>query len=671
MQVPSSEGILSSMSPGNGEHTEGNGKASGATSDEPISVLLVDDNEQWATYLQDDLEREDDRLEVTVALSANEAMLALQDHPDLDVIVGDYRMPEIDGVELLERIREDYEFLPYILVTAAGSEKVASTAIEAGVTDYLVKNPGADQTPLLAKRIRAAYESYRLRERVRESEQRYRAVTEQSHDGIVIVAEGTIQYANDRMGSITGLDRNELVGHDFIDTVVHREDQSQVRAVLRGGIDFETQLLEIRLIRPDGDIRTCEVSWSRLSDLEEGILFSIRDVTPRKQRERRLERERRVNRRLFDVLIQSATREEIERAVAEQLVESGYDLVWIGEVDGETVAPRVVAGATSYLDRISQEAGPDEPGAVAARTGQPRFIPDLTELLESAWREAALAAGINRAAAVPLTHDGVEYGVMGVYHREPTKREEMARDLLTEVGNTLAFALHHVETHRALGGESTVAVTVSVPTAVHPVAAAIDDLEGRASATILGTHAGREETFVQYVQSETSNSDAITAALETQPSVVDVQPLGDEEGPQLQVTLSERPIEFHLASRGANVDRSTARGDSASIEFTYGDRVGLEALITEVGERFPGVSIEALTDVSTDSTGKHTRQVELDELTAKQSAAFEAAFHHGYFEQPRGASASDIAQALDVSHSTFLQHLRIAQRKIANQIYGE
>ena len=50
-------------------------------------------------------------------------------------------------------------------------------------------------------------------------------------------------------------------------------------------------------------------------------------------------------------------------------------------------------------------------------------------------------------------------------------------------------------------------------------------------------------------------------------------------------------------------------------------------------------------------------------LTGEQTQALQAAFYHRYY-QPRGNTATAIADSLDVSHSTFLQHLHRAQKKV-------
>ncbi|GAB7011517.1 helix-turn-helix domain-containing protein [Halorubrum trueperi] len=50
--------------------------------------------------------------------------------------------------------------------------------------------------------------------------------------------------------------------------------------------------------------------------------------------------------------------------------------------------------------------------------------------------------------------------------------------------------------------------------------------------------------------------------------------------------------------------------------------------------------------------------------------ALEAAYHQGYFERPRGHSAVEITESLGITHTTLLQHLRVAQRKLLRQIFS-
>src|SRR5438105_4677364 len=76
------------------------------------------------------------RHEVVLARSGQEALAHLE---GVDAVVTDYAMPEMDGVQLLQAIRERDESLPVILLTAHGSERIAVRAMKTGAYEYVTK----------------------------------------------------------------------------------------------------------------------------------------------------------------------------------------------------------------------------------------------------------------------------------------------------------------------------------------------------------------------------------------------------------------------------------------------------------------------------------------------------------------------------------------------------
>jgi two-component system chemotaxis response regulator CheY len=88
-----------------------------------------------------------------VAWTAIETALR-QDSP-FDLVISDWRMPEIDGVKLLTRIRrhERTNDLPFILLTGLHEADQVSEAIALGVTDYIVKPPSIDTLKTKLERI--------------------------------------------------------------------------------------------------------------------------------------------------------------------------------------------------------------------------------------------------------------------------------------------------------------------------------------------------------------------------------------------------------------------------------------------------------------------------------------------------------------------------------------
>ncbi len=90
-----------------------------------VRVLHIDDEPDFADLTAAYLERAMDSFSVDTAMRVDEV---ITDRPQdtYDCIISDYDMPGMNGLEFLERIREDAPKLPFILYTGKGSEEIAA-----------------------------------------------------------------------------------------------------------------------------------------------------------------------------------------------------------------------------------------------------------------------------------------------------------------------------------------------------------------------------------------------------------------------------------------------------------------------------------------------------------------------------------------------------------------
>jgi CheY-like chemotaxis protein len=123
-----------------------------STLQEQIRVLHVDSEPDLATLTAAFLERENERLTVETATTAEEGV-ALIDEFRPDCIVSDYDIPGMDGLEFFRVVREEYPETPFILYTDRDSTAVASDALAAGVTGSLRKGTDSEQYERLASQI--------------------------------------------------------------------------------------------------------------------------------------------------------------------------------------------------------------------------------------------------------------------------------------------------------------------------------------------------------------------------------------------------------------------------------------------------------------------------------------------------------------------------------------
>ncbi|MHA2232592.1 MAG: PAS domain S-box protein, partial [Candidatus Hodarchaeales archaeon] len=139
-------------------------------------VLLVDDNLDHMAIATKFLERLNPDFEVDSVPSAQEALQKLQEQ-QFDVLISDYQMPEMDGLKLLETVRNQGNDIPFVMFTGRGREEVAMQALNLGANHYLMK--GGDLTSLygeLAHTISQLIAHQQTSLALQESEEKYHAL---------------------------------------------------------------------------------------------------------------------------------------------------------------------------------------------------------------------------------------------------------------------------------------------------------------------------------------------------------------------------------------------------------------------------------------------------------------------------------------------------------------
>ena len=120
---------------------------------EKIKILLVDDEQEFVETLSERIRMREHDSEV--ALDGEQALKKMDD--DLpDVVVLDLKMPGMDGMEVLRKIRNAYPKVQVIMLTGHGSEKDEEEARKLGAFEYLQK-PVEIET--LMKKVKKAYKN--------------------------------------------------------------------------------------------------------------------------------------------------------------------------------------------------------------------------------------------------------------------------------------------------------------------------------------------------------------------------------------------------------------------------------------------------------------------------------------------------------------------------------
>ncbi len=188
----------------------------------PIRVLHVDDDAGFLKLAKHALQTEGS-FQVETALSVQEAFEKMKKEK-FDVIVSDYMMPDKDGLAFLKELRENGENIPFIIFTGKGREEVAKEALNLGADQYLNKTGDPEIVYCeLAHSITKAVKIREAEEALRDSEEKFRAISESAGDATISIdTQGRIVFWNRVAETIFGYSANEMIGKPVTLTMPER-----------------------------------------------------------------------------------------------------------------------------------------------------------------------------------------------------------------------------------------------------------------------------------------------------------------------------------------------------------------------------------------------------------------------------------------------------------------
>jgi len=529
----------------------------------------------------------------------------------------------------------------------------------------------------------------------RELEQ-YETIVETIDDGVYVLDDGYhFTSVNQAYLEMMGYDREEVLGAHC--SLVVGEDVSALaadrsKALVDTG-DHAT--LEAEIERADGTHFFAESRFTPLpaDDADDGFTGTVgvvRDTTERRQREHELERQReqlaalndlrRVISGITEAVITQSTREAIERIVCDRLADADtYQFALVGELDrsSNAIDIKAAAGCEDIGDiELSNDGGtPSDYGelieqAIQTKTVQRRRYRDSDDgeaspsagsdaTVEQA-REAHHGSTVQSTVAIPIVHDEMVFGVVVIGTDRRNAFEGDERPTIDHLGDIVGHAIASIERKRALMSDEVIELQYRTQdlssTLGHP-----SQMSGTIS--IERTIATGDERYLSY---GTCTDDAVEA-LET---ILDANPNWEEltvkscAGGEcdFEVVVSEPPVASVVTAQGGEVVEARIVDGTAELQFHLPPGADVRAISDVVEQEYPGVELVTRRQVSRVRTGNQSAL--LDGLTDRQRAALDASYQAGFFEWPRSSSGEDVAKSLDISPSTFHQHLRIAERKV-------
>lgn len=262
------------------------------------TVLLVDDNPDHLSLMSHSIKDSNPLITVKSVESGEKALEEMKRY-SCDIAIIDYRMPKMNGIEVLEEMQKKGLNIPVIIITGVGDEQIAAKAIKKGAYDYITKT--GDYFSTLPLVIQNTLEHHQLRmeqksliRTLNDSEKRYRDLVEGSPDCILSInACYYIIAVNQKTVEILGYPRVELLGMSIL-KIFPNDQKEKIHYFLKTVQELEHLAgFQSKALTKKGKLIDIEISsTAQYNDNRElmAIHSIYRDITERKRSDEALKK---------------------------------------------------------------------------------------------------------------------------------------------------------------------------------------------------------------------------------------------------------------------------------------------------------------------------------------------------------------------------------------------
>ncbi len=268
----------------------------------PLKVLILEDNPYDAELNISTLGQEDWDIEPKVTDNEDDFRKALRDF-NPDIVLSDYNLPSFNGLDALELVKNEYPFLPFVIVTGSLDEETAVNCIKEGAWDYVLKEHLIRLNP--AVRNALIHKDEMLKHQI--SQTRYESVFNSVSDGIFLYdAETlTLEDVNKRVLELYEYSKEDILKLSIgeLSDSEHGYDNETARMYAGKAVKGEIQQTEWKARSSSGRILWISVVLKTITIGEKKYLMGIvKDIDQQKKAEDSLKK----SRELYQALAQNS-----------------------------------------------------------------------------------------------------------------------------------------------------------------------------------------------------------------------------------------------------------------------------------------------------------------------------------------------------------------------------
>ncbi|MFB6129227.1 MAG: bacterio-opsin activator domain-containing protein [Salinigranum sp.] len=508
-----------------------------------------------------------------------------------------------------------------------------------------------------------------------------KAVEHAGHAIFLTDTDGTIEYANPAVESVTGYEREEVVGENPRLWQSGEHDDTFYESMwdeITAGTVWDGEIINRR---KSGELCWVDVTIAPITDEGgevERFVAVERDVTERKERQlhieeqnERLELLNNTNEVLRDVnreLVAASTREEIERAVCERFASSDlFDAAWIGDaglVEG-TIRQRTVAGvddATAEAELETLQSVEPSPVARAREAAGPVFV---------SREEMATDVPLDAAVVVPLAYQEADYGVLVVSATRADAFEAIDRTLFADLGATVADAVSAVQSKQTLGSDDVTELEFRLDTIEAPLVRLSAALDCAIELEQVTSDADSDGGRALYCTVRNADPEGVERHVESASHLRSARRLNAYEDRVLyRLEVDETSVAAVLTQYGAGICALSVTGGEGRLVAEVSRANDVRATVEALTATYPEIDLLAQRERERDVETEAAFRARLEEsLTPRQLEAARTAHFAGFFAWPREQSGEEVAETMGITQATFTQHLRAAEQKLFGALF--